>query len=112
MVLTLDDCLEEEKKIESRTGKHISLSKPHPFMLDVIARQFAGRVNRNYYIGDMPDDMIAAKRAAAPFTGIGKLSPSPDMRRRRRMLAAAGAAHVIEDLAELAHLLTCESAVG
>lgn len=105
LVLTLDDCLQEEKKRERRTGARPSLSKPHPYMLNVIAQQFAGKVHENYYIGDMPDDMIAAKRASVPFVGIGKLSSSPDAERARLMLMKAGAQHVIEDLAELPHLL-------
>jgi HAD superfamily hydrolase (TIGR01548 family) len=104
-VLTLDDCMLEETQQAIKTGERPSLSKPHPFMLNVIARQFAGKVNRHYYIGDMPDDMLAAKQASATFIGIGKLTPASNAQRGRLRLMEAGADYVIEDLAELKLIL-------
>ena len=104
-VLTLDDCLEEEKKRARQTGKWISLSKPHPFMLDVIAQAFAGKVKQIFYIGDMPDDMVAAKRAESAVTGIGFISPATDNQRLKNRLFEAGAEYVIEDIKELKSIL-------
>jgi HAD superfamily hydrolase (TIGR01548 family) len=100
-VLTLDDCLEEEERHFAQTGKWISLSKPHPFMLDDIVQAFAGKVKQNFYIGDMPDDMVAARRATAEFTGIGFLPPASDKQRLKSRLLEAGADHVIENITEL-----------
>jgi phosphoglycolate phosphatase-like HAD superfamily hydrolase len=37
LVLTLDDCVSEEKRIFEEEGRTVSLSKPDPFMLDAIA---------------------------------------------------------------------------
>jgi HAD superfamily hydrolase (TIGR01548 family) len=104
-VLTLDDCLEEEKKRAEQTGKWISLSKPHPFMLDFIDQAFAGQVRQNFYIGDMPDDMLAAQRAKAAFTGIGMISPAAGHQRLKSRLREAGAAYVLEDISELNKIL-------
>ena len=39
-------------------------SKPHPFLLDALAEGLDERVDRKYYVGDMPDDMQAALRSA------------------------------------------------
>ncbi len=108
MTLSLDDCIEEEKKRAAQKGERVSLSKPHPFMLDVIAQSFAGRVKKNYYIGDMPDDMAAARRAKAKFVAVGVMSPSPDMQRLKSMLIQAGADYVIENIKELEEVLSSE----
>ncbi len=38
IILALDDCIREEKRILKEEGKNISLSKPNPYMLDAIAK--------------------------------------------------------------------------
>ena len=106
MVLTLDDCMAAAQKHEAQTGEQISLSKPHPFMLDVIARAFAGKVKKNYYIGDMPDDMVAAQRAVSGFTGIGVAMAATGRHRVKNMLMQAGADHVIDDVTQLENVLS------
>lgn len=93
---TLDDCLAEEAKIAGETGRAVSLSKPHPFMLDAIARKQPAAAPR-FYVGDMPDDMVAAQRSAHGFAGIGILVSTPDRDRLRAHLLAAGAHHVVDD---------------
>ncbi len=110
MVLTLDQCLEAEKKIQETEGRHISLSKPHPFMLDAVFQRL--RQNRQlpkdcgaFYVGDMPDDMIAAVRSRAGFIGIGFTFMAPDEQVLRRRLLQAGACRVVEDFASLTRLL-------
>jgi phosphoglycolate phosphatase-like HAD superfamily hydrolase len=100
-VLTLDDCLREEERRRRVSGKKVSLSKPHPFMIDSIASQIKDEIAGYYYIGDMPDDMLAAARSQAGYTGIGLLAAAEDRESLRRALFAAGAGYVIEDLAEL-----------
>ena len=61
-VFSLDDCLKEETRILEKKHITISLSKPHPFMLDAIAQTHANETPHRYYIVDMPDDMVAASR--------------------------------------------------
>jgi phosphoglycolate phosphatase-like HAD superfamily hydrolase len=104
-VLTLDDCLLEENRILEEEGRTISLSKPNPFMLDVIARSCSEPFDNFYYIGDMPDDMLAAARSEANCKGIGMLASAPDKESLRIELVKAGADYVIEDFAELKRII-------
>ena len=97
MIYTLDECLEEEKNIFEKTGKRTSLSKPHPFMLDAIARNFSEKVDEWYYVGDMPDDMMAASRSAYPYIGLGILHSTPDKDALQADLVKAGAADIISN---------------
>jgi len=69
MVITLDDCILEEEKIFKERGTRVSLSKPNPFMLDLIPHRSGKNFLRCYYIGDTPDDMLAA-RSKEPATGV------------------------------------------
>ena len=104
-ILTLDDCINEEQKRFKKCGKKVSLSKPHPFMLDAIAGALENRVSAHYYVGDMPDDMMAASNSSTGFTGIGILKSSSDKERLRIDLKRAGADHIIEDFDELYKIL-------
>ncbi len=97
-VYTLDDCLKEEKKIFNREGKKVSLSKPNPYMLDAIKERSCHAASKCYYVGDMPDDMIAASRSKAGFIGIGVLKSATDKNSRKKALLQAGANYVIEDI--------------
>ena len=103
-IYALDDCIGEEQKVLRKTGKTVSLSKPHPFMLDAVADKMRGRFSECYYIGDMPDDMIAAGRSAAGFIGIGFAASSPDKARLTEDLTAAGARRVVDNPSELTNL--------
>jgi phosphoglycolate phosphatase-like HAD superfamily hydrolase len=105
-VLTLDDCIEEENRRFTRKGERIPLSKPHPFMLNAIAQSLTGKVKKNYYIGDMPDDMAAARNAKTAFIGVGVISPSPDRQQLKHMLLQAGADYVIETIQDLEKILS------
>ena len=104
-VMTLEDCLEKEKHLLQSEGKAMSLSKPHPFMLDAIAAGIQNPIAECYYVGDMPDDMVAAKRAAAGYKGIGMLLSAPDKARLEADLLKAGAHIVIEDFDQLKRLI-------
>ncbi len=104
-IMALEDCLEQEKRFLKSEDNKISLSKPHPYMLDTIAAKIEGTITEHYYVGDMPDDMVAAKRAAAGFKGIGTLFSAPDRARLKQDLLQAGADTVIEDFAELKSLM-------
>jgi HAD superfamily hydrolase (TIGR01548 family) len=104
-VYTLDDCLTEEKRILEQQKKKVSLSKPNPYMLDAIAGAIEHEVSEFYYIGDMPDDMVAASRTAAGFRGVGILVSAPDKKSLKEELQRAGADYVVEDFKALKEIL-------
>jgi len=103
-VYTLDECLREEQQRTQQGKIGISLGKPDPFMLDAIS-EGTETYGDCYYIGDMPDDMVAASRAKAPFQGIGLLTSAPEKDRLRERLSQAGAKYVIDTVEELTPLL-------
>ena len=104
-VLALEDCLEEEERVTRETGKKVSLSKPDPFMLDEIAADQENPFTGYFYIGDMPDDMSAAKRSEAGYKGIGLIMSAPDKASLKKELQRAGADYIIEDFKQLKSLL-------
>lgn len=122
-VLTLDDCLKGEKEAEKslQPGEKISFSKPHPFMLDIIAElNPAGAISADgksdgadklffhkfYYVGDMPDDMIAAKNSKYPFIAVGVTYSSPDPLATKKRLLESGASLIAETPEELLKILS------
>jgi len=105
IIYTLDDCLMEEKRILHEKGNKVSLSKPNPFMLDAIAETNSREVSKLYYVGDMPDDMIAASRSKAGFIGVGILKSSPEKDNLKKELVRAGADYIIEDMEELKRII-------
>ena len=102
---TLDDCIKEEQKIYKNEKRRVSLSKPNPYMLDAIAEIQKHKVSRFYYIGDMPDDMVAASRSRAGFAGIGILISSSDKDKLKEDLLQAGADYIIENFEELNNIV-------
>jgi HAD superfamily phosphatase len=105
-VLSLEDYQREERRILQQEGRRVKRGKPHPFLLDALARRIAGRlragVERKCYVGDMPDDMRAALRSESGFLPIGLVQAAPDRAAARQRLLQAGALWVAEDFAELA----------
>ena len=97
MIYTLDDCLREEKRILATKGEKVSLSKPHPFMLDAIADGLKGKLAGYYYVGDMPDDMLAAANSRRGFKSVGIVVSAPDRSALKMRLKRAGANYLIED---------------
>ncbi|MCJ7830106.1 MAG: hypothetical protein MUP74_01845 [Desulfobacterales bacterium] len=104
-VYTLDDCLREEERMLAEEGRRVSLSKPHPFMLDAIAAGAPGTFTQRFYVGDMPDDMIAAARSRFGFHGVGLILAAPDKAGLKEALFKAGARFVAETPAELQAIL-------
>lgn len=104
-VFTLEDCIQEEKRILAQEGRRVSLSKPEPYMLDAIAGSIRPRPVIAYYLGDMPDDMIAAGRSRAGFVGIGLATSAPDKQVSRSELLRAGADYIIEDLKQVVEIV-------
>lgn len=100
-IYTLDECLLEEKKISRQQSRYESLSKPHPWMLDAIAAGNASGTLQSYYVGDMPDDMLAAKNSNAGFKGIGLLCAAPDKAYLKKEFIQSGADYIIEDYLEI-----------
>jgi phosphoglycolate phosphatase-like HAD superfamily hydrolase len=105
VVLTLDECIREEKRILAEEGRAVSLSKPDPFMLDTIAEGHRNAVNRYFYIGDMPDDMLAAARSRFKFESIGILISAPDKSSLKKNLQCAGADYIVEDFESLKKII-------
>ena len=100
-ILALEDCLNEEERISKTEGRKVSLSKPHPFMLDAIASRLKNAAEQYFYVGDMPDDMIAAKKSQAKYKGIGFILGAPDKESLKKELLRAGADTIIEDIEQL-----------
>jgi len=105
LVYTMDDCIEAEKKLKSESGLSVSLSKPNPYMLDAIARRVPDEISRFYYIGDMPDDMIAASEAEAEFMAIGVLQTAEDKENLREKLKQSGADVIVDEVDTLRDVL-------
>jgi phosphoglycolate phosphatase-like HAD superfamily hydrolase len=100
-VLTLEDCQREERRVYRREGRRVRRGKPHPFLLDALAGRFAARAGGKYYVGDMPDDMRAARRSSRGFQPIGLVQAAPDPDAARIRLLEAGAQWVAEDFRDL-----------
>lgn len=105
MILTLDDCLNEEQNIFEQKQKKVSLSKPNPYMLDAIEAAHKNKLLKYYYIGDMPDDMLAASKSKAGFISIGVVISSSEKDRLKKDLENAGADYIIEDFDELPRIV-------
>lgn len=101
LVVTLDDCTREEERIFLERGERISLTKPDPYMLDLIPRLIGKRYGECYYLGDMPDDMQAARSSKTGYRGVGLLLSSADRENLRKSLLQAGAERIIDDYAAL-----------
>ena len=104
-VMALEDCLEEEARLLETEAKKVSLSKPHPFMLDAIAAGRKPPAAERFYVGDMPDDMLAAKKSAAGYKAIGMIMSAPDRRSLEKELKRAGADTIIENFKQLKALV-------
>jgi len=93
-VVTLDDTPKEMKK-------------PHPFGLLKVAKAL-GSSMRYLYVGDLPDDMLAAKRAKKKITisACGYLQASNSAKEMKATLKKAGAAHICKNQKELLQLIT------
>ena len=74
-------------------------------MLDAITGSIHQDISKRFYIGDMPDDMLAAANAAVDFTGIGIVTSSPDKQRLRGDLLKAGADYIVDDFNELLRII-------
>jgi phosphoglycolate phosphatase-like HAD superfamily hydrolase len=101
MILTLDDCIQEEERIFIERGERVSLGKPDPYLLDLIPIRIGKAFDGCFYLGDMPDDMQAARSSRTGYRGIGVTVASTDRDNLRRELLQSGAERIIDDFAEL-----------
>ena len=104
-IYTLDDCLQEEKRIFEEKGENVSLSKPHPFMLDAIADALKDKFLGYYYVGDMPDDMLAAANSRFGFKSIGIIVAAPNKLALKNDLKRAGADYLVESFEALKEII-------
>jgi phosphoglycolate phosphatase-like HAD superfamily hydrolase len=105
LVITLDDCMREEERVLAERGERIFLKKPDPFMLDRIPRLIGKGFSECYYLGDMPDDMQAARSSRTGYRGVGVILSSAEPENLRRELLQAGADFILADPAALPGIL-------
>jgi HAD superfamily hydrolase (TIGR01548 family) len=105
LVVTLDDCLQEEEKLLKARGERVSLSKPNPFSLDLIPKRIGQEFRGAYYLGDMPDDMWAARLSQTGYHGLGVSLCSADQEYAEKELLTAGADHIIHHHSDLYPLI-------
>jgi phosphoglycolate phosphatase-like HAD superfamily hydrolase len=101
-----DDVVEAERSVAA------SLRKPNPFSLHLCAER-SGWVGAGtmYYVGDMPDDMRAARRAGAVGLGFVNHKSDENMREReahRDILLENGAEAVFGGFEELIDYLSAD----
>lgn len=105
VIVSLDDCLTEEKRLLQQSGRKVNLSKPHPYMLDIIPQLLGRSFQKCFYVGDMPDDMQAARSSRAGYLGVGVTFSTSDPESLREKLQAAGASGIISKCRELCEYL-------
>jgi len=100
-IVSLDDCLREEQRIFQESGQRVNYSKPHPYMLDIIPSLLGRTFQKCYYVGDMPDDMQAARSSRISYQGLGVTYSSSDPGSLSEKLFQAGASRIITECSEL-----------
>ena len=104
-VVTHDDCLREEGRLYREKKIRVSLEKPNPFMLDLLSDRLGSPFDQRFYVGDMPDDMQAAKGSKNGYRAIGALFLPSASQNSRDILSQAGADHVIDSPAALTAII-------
>ena len=105
MMVTLDDCIEAEERILAEKGENVSLSKPNPYMLDAIAEGLKDKFLGYYYVGDMPDDILAAANSRFGFKSIGVMVSAPNKLTLGKKLKRAGADYLVENFDALTEII-------
>ena len=102
-LVTLDECEEEEARIFRSTGKEMKLSKPHPYSILRIAKEIGIPNPQCGYVGDVVDDMVAARRAKKDLSilALGFLRGQRNRKGAKESLIRAGADWVIESPKDL-----------
>lgn len=106
-VITLDECMEEEQRLLHTTGKMVNLLKPHPYSILRAIEEIGISNPRCGYIGDVVDDMVAAKAAKRKLDmlAIGFLGGRINRGTTRDSLVRAGTDLIIERPQQLLRLV-------
>jgi HAD superfamily hydrolase (TIGR01548 family) len=107
-VVTLDECLEEETRILQSTGKRVNLLKPHPYSLLRVVQEIGIPNPRCGYVGDVVDDMLAAKAARKKLNilAVGFLHEGKRNETVKDSLLKADADLIVENPRDLLEALT------
>jgi phosphoglycolate phosphatase-like HAD superfamily hydrolase len=107
-VVTLDESMEQENRIFRSTGKKMNCSKPHPYPILKAVEEMDLSRPRCGYVGDMVDDMAAARAAKKhlEMVAVGFVSGRANRKIMKDSLKKAGADLVIENPKELIHLVS------
>jgi len=92
-VVTLDECEMEERRILYSSGKKLKLSKPHPYSILRTVQEIGVPNPQCGYVGDVVDDMLAARAAKKELSilAIGFLSGRRNRKAMKQSLLHAGA---------------------
>lgn len=106
-IVTLEECEKEEQRILRKTGAQVKRTKPHPYPILRVAKETGTGRLRSAYIGDVVDDMHAARAAKKTLdvAAIGFLCGHANKKSAKEALSAAGADRVIEKPEDLLRLL-------
>lgn len=105
MLLSHDDCQNAAALHKQATGLVCSFGKPNPYMLDTISTKLATDTDKRYFVGDMPDDMLAAKNSSHVFTAIGVTYAGKDANATEKILRDNNADIICKSVKELETLL-------
>ncbi len=97
-VVTLDECMEEEKRLFRSTGKICPRSKPHPYSILRAVREIKIPNPRCGYVGDVVDDILAARAAKKELemTAIGFLGTPANRKVMKKGFIRVGADLIIQ----------------
>ena len=106
-VVTLDECHEEENRIFRTTRRKVKYTKPHPYSLLRVAQEIGIPNPRCGYVGDVVDDMLAARAAkkALQILAIGFIKGRSMHDAIKKSLLLAGADLVIKSPKQLLQLI-------
>ena len=106
-IVTLEECEGEERRILKKTGARVKRTKPHPYSILRVARETGSDRLRCGYIGDVVDDMHAARAAkkTVDIIAIGFTRGQSNKKSAKEALFKAGADRVIEKPEEVLRLI-------
>ena len=107
-VVTLNECEIEENRIFHATGKRVDRSKPHPYSILRTVREIGIPDPKCGYVGDVVDDMLAARAAKKKLSiiAIGFLVGHHDKKAGKISLIKSGADLLIEKPSQLLRLIS------
>jgi phosphoglycolate phosphatase len=100
--------MEQEDRIFRSTGKRMKCSKPHPYPILKAAEEMGLSNPRCGYVGDVVDDMAAARAAKKhlEMVAVGFINGHANRKVMKDSLRKAGADLVIENPKELIHFVS------